>query len=78
MHAWFPVAFFWTTGAVAFGFTFRVTDWTLNPEAVIFIVVPVAAVIWAALAALLFYPVALVAIFVGVCFGAAQIHWGRA
>ena len=77
-HAWFPVAFFWAMGAVAFGFMFRAIDWTLDPGAVTFIVVPVAAVIWAALAALLFYPVALVSILVGACLDAAQGLWGRA
>ena len=74
-HRWFPVAFFWATGAAAFGAVLAVTDWPADPGVIAFLVVPAAAALWALLAALLFHPLALVSVLVGACLDAAHRAW---
>ena len=71
-HRGFPAAFFCATGACAFGFVGDITDWTLDPVVITLLVIPLAAVIWAVLMALLFPPLALVSALVGAVLDGAQ------
>lgn len=69
---WFPLAFFWSTGAAAAAAALHVTGWTFDPGALVFIAVPIMAATWAVLLFVLFLPLTLDAVLVGAALDAAQ------
>ena len=71
-HGRFPPAFFGSTGFAAAGFALRIADWTLDPGVIVFIVIPVMLLAWAALLAALFLPLAFASAIVGAVLDAAQ------
>ena len=77
-HGCFPLAFFWTTGGMAFGFVLNVSGWSFDPAAIVFVVVPLGIAVWALLMLMLFLPLALVSAALGACLDVAQRVCGRA